>query len=342
MSFARLFLSAVCLLAVFVPASQALDFSAEIADLDGQATILQKATGKQVQATKGMKLFPGDVIETKPDAEVELLYDDGNVSRLAEKTTLTIHTLSVDENKNKATILELAVGKVKNYVSKLDGPGSKFEVHTKTAVAGVTGTPPWVVGAFNTTGGQQRVEVDLLVGKNGGVPTKGVFVKGTDRAGTTVNLLPGTRTTAMPGMPPFSPIPIAPARLQQLQTAMPKTTPPEVQQKKMQELDKKTDKKTEKGAQSGDKSTTTEKADKSKTDAPAQTSGSSDSSKGDVAGAATSVADHIANNVSLGQTGATTPDATGDKSGVSKISGANLNALPNASHVNITISLGKK
>lgn len=226
--------------------SFAADFAAEIVDVYGQALIIPKATGKAVAAVKGMKLAPGDALETKARAELELLYDDGNITRIDEKTKLTITRMSMEDDKSKQTILNLAVGRVKNSVSKLSHEKSKFEVQTTSAVAGVTGTPPWVVAAIGDPGKKQKVEVDLLPEKPGAANhTAGVFVKGTDAGATKVVLSPGTGTFAMAGKAPVMPAPIPPAKLQQLQTAMKIATPPQVQEQKKKELEQKIEEKKE-------------------------------------------------------------------------------------------------
>lgn len=227
---------AVLLLLLIPRAAFAADFTAEIVDIDGKVTVTQKADGKAAPAQKGMKLVPGDVIETATDAEAELLYEDGNVTRVGEETTLTIKELSIADDKSRKTVLDLAVGQVKNSVSKLVSKTSSFEVHTKSATAGVTGTPPWVVKAIGgRAGGAQRTEVDLITGTSGQV-----YVRGIDPAAPKVFLTPGTRTIVPFGNPPSRPFTISPDRLAQLQKAMPITTPPETMQQKRQELDIKT------------------------------------------------------------------------------------------------------
>lgn len=235
--FAALFILAILL---FPRAALAADFGAEIVDVYGQALITPKATGKTVSAAKGMKLAPGDAVETKAKAELELLYDDGNITRIDEKTKITITRMSVEDDKSKQTLLNLTVGRVKNSVSKLSREKSRFEVQTMSAVAGVTGTPPWIVAAIGEPGKNQKVEVDLLPEKPGvATPTAGVFVKGVTPGAAMVTLTPGTRTFASAGAPPAVPVPISPARLQQLQTAMKIATPPQVQEQKKKELEQK-------------------------------------------------------------------------------------------------------
>lgn len=214
----------------------AADFGAEIVDVDGTVVVIQKMGGKKIPAKPGLRVEPGDVIETAKGAEAEILYDDGNVTRLDEETRLEITKLSVESDKTRESVLHLAYGRVKNSVSKLVTTKSKFEVNTKTVTGGVTGTPPWVV---NVVGGKDatgpvKTEIDLLKGEKGGV-----FVRGTDPKASTIILTPGTRTVAQMGAPPLIPFPISAARMNELQAKMPITTLPAVRQEKRQQLDTK-------------------------------------------------------------------------------------------------------
>lgn len=225
-------------LAIFLAplAVHAADFGAEIVDVDGKVHVIQKATGKKIPAKVGMKISPGDVIETAEEAEAEILYDDGNVTRLDEDTRLEITKLAVDPDKTRESKLNLAFGRIKNSVSKLATTKSKFEVNSKTVTAGVTGTPPWVVNVIGgkNPAGPVKTEIDLLKGEKGGV-----FVRGTDPKATAIILTPGTRTVAQMGLPPMNPFPISAARMNELQTKMPITTPPAVREEKRKQLDTK-------------------------------------------------------------------------------------------------------
>lgn len=250
-------------------AAHSADFGAEIVDVDGKVYVIQKAAGKKIPAKAGMRVGSGDVIETAENAEAEILYDDGNVTRLDEETRLEISKLSVEPDKSRESVLNLAYGRIKNSVSKLVTTKSKFEVNTKTVTGGVTGTPPWVVnvvGGKNATG-PVKTEIDLLKGEKGGV-----FVRGTDPNASTIILTPGTRTIARMGMPPTSPFLISAARMNDLQTRMPITTPPAMRQEKRQQLDAKPaeSSKDNKEEKKGEAEKEAEKEDAKKPDEPAK------------------------------------------------------------------------
>ncbi|MBI5636805.1 MAG: FecR domain-containing protein [Nitrospinae bacterium] len=321
----------------------AADFTAEIVDLDGKVTVTQKAAGKATPAQKGMKLVPGDVLATATDAEAELLYEDGNVTRVGEETTLTIKELSIADDKSRKTVLDLAAGQLKNSVSKLVSKTSSFEVHTKSAVAGVTGTPPWVVKAIGgKAGGAQRTEVDLITGTSGQV-----FVKGIDPAAPKVFLTPGTRTMVLFGMPPAPPSPISPARLAQLQKAMPITTPPETMQQKRQELDIKTGIGAEPPPASGEGASATPEAAPEEPVEPAKAAAPATAVQPPAAPVDTML-DHVAKNISITTFTPPADSTTGENSEQQGVQAGNITTtqtatqMPATTKVHIQLNLQTK
>lgn len=194
------------------------DFGGEIAEAEGKVTVTSSVgVAKTVKA--GFRIKPGDTIETGPASFAEIQFDDGNVTVMDENSKLTIEKLSLNKDKSKQSVIGLSFGKIKNSVVKLVHKKSKFEVRTKSSFMGVTGTPPWVVGAFPGDNiGNFITEIDLL-GRPG--DEGGVFVRGTDPESTGIILTPGTRTMVELGMPPVSPFAIDPGRFQNLSTLMP-------------------------------------------------------------------------------------------------------------------------
>ncbi|MBI5638286.1 MAG: FecR domain-containing protein [Nitrospinae bacterium] len=216
-----------------VPAAAARNFGAEIADVSGPAFVIPKGTNNILNAAKGQRLAPGDVITTGLEGEAELLYDDGNLTRLDENSRLLIEKLSVVEGGARETGIRLDLGRVKNAVSKLGNKRSHFEVHTSSAVAGVTGTPDWVVGLAGDPA-SPVTEVDLL-GKTGEAGE--IFVEGAGGAGRQA-ITSGMRSVVRPGMPPATPFSIDPERAEMLMRKMPLKTPKELRDLKRMELDK--------------------------------------------------------------------------------------------------------
>lgn len=215
--------------------ADAKNFGAEIADVSGPVFVIAKDTNNIVNAAKGQRLAPGDTITTGPEGEVEILYDDGNLTRLDEKTRLLIEKLTITDGGARETDIKLELGRVKNAVSKLGDKRSHFQVHSASAVAGVTGTPDWVVGltgdAFSPT-----TEVDLL-GKAG---ERGeIFCEGAGGAGRQT-ITSGMRSVVQHGLPPTAPFGIDPERLQLLTKKLSIKTPRDIRDLKKMELDKAT------------------------------------------------------------------------------------------------------
>lgn len=197
------------------------DFGGNVVEVEGNVTVTSRGGDKKT-VVDGFRIKPGDTVETASASFAEIHFDDGNVTVMDENSRLTIKTLSTSKGKGKQSVIGLSFGKIKNSVVKLVRKKSKFEVHTKSSVMGVTGTPPWVVGAFpSKTGGKFVTEVDLL-GKPG--DKGGVFVRGSDPKSPEVILKAGTRTIVEMGMPPVSPFAIDMGRFQNLNTLMPLRT----------------------------------------------------------------------------------------------------------------------
>lgn len=217
------------------PAAAAKSFGAEITDVSGSVFVIPKETNNIVNAVKGQRLVPGDTITTGAEGETEILYDDGNLTRLDENSRLLIEKLAIVEGGARETGIRLELGRVKNAVSKLGNKRSRFEVHSASAVAGVTGTPDWVVGLagdpFSPT-----TEVDLLgkVGEEGEI-----YVEGAGGAGRQA-VTSGMRTVVQSGMPPTTPFAIDTERLQTLMRKMSLKTPKDLRDLKRMELDKAT------------------------------------------------------------------------------------------------------
>jgi hypothetical protein len=94
-------------------------------------------------ATPGLILHERDEIRTDVKSYAELLLEEGKQKgkiEVNERTHLRLSTLIVNPMTGaEETLLDLALGKVRIHVGKLD-PKSKFEVRTPTSTTGVKGT----------------------------------------------------------------------------------------------------------------------------------------------------------------------------------------------------------
>jgi len=93
-------------------------------------------------ATVGASVFFKDAYETKSQAKLKLLFEDDSILSLGENTKLQITENIYNPNQDqRSTIIEMSNGTVRALIGKIfGGPGSKFEIHTLTAVAAARGT----------------------------------------------------------------------------------------------------------------------------------------------------------------------------------------------------------
>jgi hypothetical protein len=183
--------------------------------VQGDARLISSNTAKESKIAVGSVIEEGDRIKTSRNGIVEVEFDNGDLIRIDAGTDMTIRSLHRDD-KGSFSIFNLVLGRVKSAVSKLVTADSKFEYHTKAAICGVGGTPPFVVEFRD-----DKVNVDLL-GKPG--DSGYVYVQGFDPAKTLVTLMPGTSTTTIYGKAPTQPEPISPARLQKMNRTIPFST----------------------------------------------------------------------------------------------------------------------
>ena len=123
-------------MAIAAPARQAT-----LSKMSGEVLVRQNQQDWQ-PAAPGMVLHAGDEIKTSKGATAEVIFDNGEVGsvKVAPKSVFKIGTMDVNgATGDKATLLELAIGKVMVHAEKLHG-ASKFEVETPTATTGVRGT----------------------------------------------------------------------------------------------------------------------------------------------------------------------------------------------------------
>jgi hypothetical protein len=120
----------------------------------------------------GAMLPAQSVVETKVDGRATFGLADGSRLRLAQRSVLQFGSLHLNEELKRVVQLDLFRGEIEAHVSP-GGPGSSFEVNTKTGVAGVRGTTFRLIAdddgtqvetleglvALSGPGGQDAVEV---------------------------------------------------------------------------------------------------------------------------------------------------------------------------------------
>jgi hypothetical protein len=108
--------------------------SATVSLLTGQAN----AGGRGL--VQGGQVFEGETVETGPDARLELKTKDGSAVRVGPSSKLLLKSAYFGAGGEKSFSAKLMFGRVWTKVTGLVGGGSKFEVETDSAVAGVRGT----------------------------------------------------------------------------------------------------------------------------------------------------------------------------------------------------------
>src|SRR6266571_683996 len=187
-----------------------------------------------------------DVIETQADSRAKALFDDDSILTVGENSRVEVSEYIYDPaNNQRSSVLRMIQGKARALVGKLfAGLGSKFEVHTPTAVAAARGTyfVVWIeekasqkmgVNAIGTVrpASVQGLEVAELQAGGTGVANIGssgnvAFTSG----GQTVVVPPGNFSFAPAGMPPFAPEIITPTAPPGVTGAIASTEVPDVPQ----------------------------------------------------------------------------------------------------------------
>ncbi|HUU00018.1 MAG TPA: FecR family protein [Myxococcota bacterium] len=135
-------LFALVICAVFIiGASRALSAgnqAGKITYMKGSVTAYRD--GSWVKLNNGSPIFKGDMIRTgKKKSRVEIVLSDSSVIRLGKSSKVKI-SQALFSSGGKNFSAKLMRGQAYALVSKLTGSGSKFEVKTSNAVAGVRGT----------------------------------------------------------------------------------------------------------------------------------------------------------------------------------------------------------
>ena len=110
--------------------------------LKGEVYIVSGKTNLKTKAKMGQKVFASDTVITSKDSRLKVIMVDGNEINVSPETRVKISKYEYENNgKKKNVLLNVLKGKVRSKVKqKYDGDKNKFQVKTKTAVAGVRGT----------------------------------------------------------------------------------------------------------------------------------------------------------------------------------------------------------
>jgi hypothetical protein len=174
----------------------------------GEVVIQQK--DKVTPAKVGLKVQPGDTVITKKDARAKLVMVDKNIINISpdSKFVMEKYEYNPEENK-KGALLNVIYGKVRTTVNqKYDGEQNKFQVKTKSSVAGVRGTD-FLVSYNDVTNTSKVVTFEGKVEVGAGLDTTGRIIN-------PVYVQPGEFTVAATGTPPTAPMAMSPSEMNTL------------------------------------------------------------------------------------------------------------------------------
>lgn len=107
----------------------------------GDVTVTAK-DGKTTKAKIGMKVQPGEKIKAGPDSRAKIVMVDNNELNVSPDSEIVIEQYNYKPDQNdKNVLINVIYGKMRAKVNqKYDGDTNKFQVKTRSAVAGVRGT----------------------------------------------------------------------------------------------------------------------------------------------------------------------------------------------------------
>lgn len=128
---------------VLLPAFAFAQVAGKLTKVEGSVDILKSGAAAAVPAKMGDGLSIGDILRTKSNSSAEITFIDNSVMAVGPKSRLGIeeYLYKPEENKRVASV-KLERGRTGFNVPKpvFAAEGSKFEMKTKTATAGVRGT----------------------------------------------------------------------------------------------------------------------------------------------------------------------------------------------------------
>src|SRR5512142_1688596 len=114
---------------------------ATVTTVRGSAKVYRSGSTAGRQLHKGDKLKKEDEVKVAEKSRLEILFADGTVMRLAERSSLRMNELAFDKETDRKNVkVGLSLGKLGANVKKLKTDDSSVEVKTSNAVAGVRGT----------------------------------------------------------------------------------------------------------------------------------------------------------------------------------------------------------
>lgn len=133
----------VFLLIALLPSAAFSQVAGKLTKVDGGVDILKAGTAAAVPAQVSDSLSIGDILRTKSDGRAVITFVDNSVVTVGPKSRLGIEEYLFKPEEDKRVVsMKLHRGKMEFDVPKpvYSAQGSKFEMKTRTAVAGIRGT----------------------------------------------------------------------------------------------------------------------------------------------------------------------------------------------------------
>jgi len=143
MKTAGVVLSVLFVIGGWLPASAPAQTSVgSVTTVKNRVGVTHLGQGASVSAKVGDRVLFKDTFETEAEARAKLLFEDDSLLTLGEKTRLQITENVYDPARHhRSSTVEILSGRLRVLVGRVfSGTGSKFEVHTPTAVAASRGT----------------------------------------------------------------------------------------------------------------------------------------------------------------------------------------------------------
>jgi hypothetical protein len=160
--------------------------------IEGTVRVTHLATSQTLEAKINDEVFFRDVIETGTESRTKAFLEDESILSVGENSRVEVSEYVYHPEDNvRSAVIKLLDGKLRALVAKaFKGPGSKFEIHTPTAVAAARGT-------YFVVWSQEGASGIVNIGETGRVD----FTS----QGKTVPVDPGHYSVALPGQPPMPP-----------------------------------------------------------------------------------------------------------------------------------------
>lgn len=189
----------------------------------GKVTAVRAGQTAAVPVSLRGDVYFKDVIETQAGARAKALFQDDSLLTIGENSRVEVSEHIYDPaNNQRSTVLRLVQGSVRALVGKAFAVGSRFEVHTPTAVAASRGTyfVVWIEDQAGSRVGMHEVGqvrpvsfqgLDVAQAPQGTTGLANIGNSGDvgfTSGGQTVEVGPGMFSIAPPGMPPAPPVTI--------------------------------------------------------------------------------------------------------------------------------------